>query len=74
MVKNVFTQTVLTVRAWVWAQEQEMIYKVVVQAVLIYGRKIWVVIFEMLKVLKDFHYRMSRQIVGKTNRSTVERE
>ena len=41
---------------------QAMMYKVVFQAVLLYGRKIWVVTYRMMTVLYIFHLRISRQI------------
>ena len=43
---------------------QEMIYKAVVQAVLLYSRKIWVVTDVMIMVLEGFHNSISRRIVG----------
>ena len=45
MATKVMTNTVATVQTWV------MIYKAVVQMVLLYGSKSWVVIEAMLKVL-----------------------
>ena len=38
-----------------WAQGA--MYKAVVQSVLSYGSKIWMVTGEMLKVLEGFHHR-----------------
>ena len=54
------TKTEETVRA------RGMIYKLVVQTVILYGRKIWVVTGEILKVLKGFHHRAARKITGMT--------
>ena len=43
-----------------------MLYKVVAQTVILYGRKIWVVIGVMLKVLEGFHHQAARRIAGMT--------
>ena len=40
-----------------------MMYKLVVQAVLLYGSKIWVVMDLMMTVLQGFHHRGSRSLV-----------
>ena len=45
---------------------QEMIYKAVVQAVLLYSRKIWVVMDVMIMVLDGFHNSIARRIAGMT--------
>ena len=45
-----------------------MMYKLVVQAVLLYGRKIWVVTDSIRTVLEVFHHRITRRIVGMTER------
>ena len=58
MVTKVFMRTVATVR------EQVVLYKVVVQMVLLYGNDRWVVTGAMLKVLEVFHYRVARRITG----------
>ena len=50
------------VQAWA------MIYKAVVQTVLIYGSEIWVVTEDILTVLEGFHHRVARQIVVNTAR------
>ena len=41
-----------------------MMYKAVVQAVLMYGRKIWVVTDDIMKFLEGFHHRTARRISG----------
>ena len=46
----VLMKAVATVRVW------EMMYNVVVQTVLLYGRNSWVVTDVMLKVLEGFHH------------------
>ena len=43
-----------------------MMYKAVVQKVLLYGSEIWVVMGEMLTVLEGFHNGVARRISGKT--------
>ena len=48
----------------VWAQE--MMYKEMVQTVLLYGRERWVVTEVMLTVLEGFNNQVARKIVGKT--------
>ena len=45
-------------------QEWEMVYKVVVQMVLLYGSDSWVVTEAMLKVLEGFHHRVAHRIAG----------
>ena len=46
----------------------EMIYKVVSQAVLLYGREIWVVTDAMMKVLEGICHKISIRVVGMTAR------
>ena len=53
-------------------QSRAMMYKAVVQTVLLYGRESWVVTNEMLKVLVGFHHRFYRQITGMTNHQVRE--
>ena len=45
---------------------QPMMYKMVVQAVLLYGSEIWVVIDAMMMVLEGFHHSIARRITGMT--------
>ena len=52
----------------VWAQE--MMYKEMVQTVLLYGRERWVVTEVMLTVLEGFNNQVARKIVGKTAQSS----
>ena len=47
---------------------QVVMYKAVVQVVLLYGSKIWVVMDTMMKVLEGFHHKISRWILGMTVR------
>ena len=56
VVAKVLTKTGATVRA------QEIIYKVVLQTVLLYESDSWVVTEAMLKVLEGFHHRVDRSI------------
>ena len=49
-------------------KDQEMTYKMVVQAVLIHGRKVWVVTDEMITVLEGFTHRIARRVAGMTAR------
>ena len=60
MVGEVVKNTGATVQSW------GMIYKSVVQLVLLYGSKSWVLMGAMLKVLELFHYQVARRIVGMT--------
>ena len=46
----------------VWAQG--MMYKAVAQLVLLYGREIWVVMGETIKLPDGFHHRATRWITG----------
>ena len=43
-----------------------MMYKAVFQSALLYGRDIWVVTGKILTVLKGFHHREVRRIIGIT--------
>ena len=47
-----------TVRAWA------MMYKAVVQTVLLYGSESWVIMNAMMKVLEGFHHQIASRIVG----------
>ena len=60
MILKILTKTVETVRACV------MVYNLVAQTVLLYGRNIWVVTGAMLNILEGFHHRAAIQIVGMT--------
>ena len=62
MVKKVMGKTGVTIKA------PKMMYKVVVQVVLMYGSEIWVVANEMMTVLEGLHHRISEQIAGMTER------
>ena len=53
---------------------QEILYKAMVQTVLIYGSEIWLVTGEVLKVLRVFHHQVDRLIAVKMDLSTVYRE
>ena len=46
-------------------------YKAVSQSVLLYCRKIWVVIGGILKVLEGFHHWVARYITGMTAKCRV---
>ena len=43
-------------------------YKVVAQSVLLYGREIWMVMGEILKVLEGFRHRAAQLIMGMTEK------
>ena len=62
MVEKVLGKTGMPIKAW------EMIYKLKVQAVLLYRSKRWVVTDAMITVLEGFHHRMARRIEGMTSR------
>ena len=62
MVSNVLRKTWAPLKDWV------MMYKSVVQAVLLYSRKRWVVTYEMMTVLEVFHNNIERRITGMTAR------
>ena len=53
---------------------QAMIYKAVVQTVLIYGSNRWVVTGSMLKFMDGFHHQVARRIPEKTAWCIVYRE
>ena len=48
-----------------------MLYKAVVQLVLLYGSYSWVVIGAVIKVLKVFNYQVARSIAGMTAQHTT---
>ena len=62
MVGNVVLKTGATVRV------RGMLYKAVVQLVLLYGSGRWVLTGAMLKVIEGSHHRGARRISGKTAR------
>ena len=45
---------------------REMLYKEVVQTVMLYGRDSWVVMEAMMKVLEALHHQIDSRITGKT--------
>ena len=58
MVVRLLESTRVSVRAW------EAMYNAVVQSVLLYGIKSWVVTGDMLKVLEGFHHQSAQRIKG----------
>ena len=46
-------------------RDREMIYKALVQTVLLYSRESWVITGEMMKVMEDFHHRIVRRLTGR---------
>ena len=61
------TKTWETVRL----QARVVLYKAVVQSVLLYGSKIWLVTGAMLKVLEGFHNQVVIIIMGMMERRTM---
>ena len=53
---------------------QQIMYEVLVQAVLLYGSKIWLVTDKMMAVLEVFHYMIARRITVITARKGSARE
>ena len=68
MVENVLGKTEATIKA------QEIVYKLLVQDLLLYGIKNWLVKDVMMMVLEIFHQNISRHIVGMTKRNGYSRE
>ena len=60
MVAKVLTRTGVTLQA------QEMLYKAVVNTVLLYGIESWMLTRTMLKVVERIHHWVGRGILGKT--------
>ena len=60
MVEKVLGKTGVPIKTWA------IIYKLLVQAVLMYGSGIWVVVDATVAVLEGFHHRISIQITGMT--------
>ena len=58
MVGKVVSKVGLEVLDW------GMLYKAVVQLVLLYGSDSWVVMGNILKVIEGFHHRLERSITG----------
>ena len=54
----------------VWARV--MMYKSVVQTLLLYGSESWVVTGAMLKVMEGFHHRLAQRIAGMSDRKVME--
>ena len=52
-------------------QAQGILYKAVVQLVLIYRSESWGVTGAMLKVIEGFHHRAERRITGMTEQRTT---
>ena len=50
-----------------------MMYKSVVQEVLLYVREIWEVTDTLMAVLEVFHHRMARRVMGMTTRKGDDR-
>ena len=53
-------------KTWVPIKSWAVVYKAVVQAVLLYRSEIWVIIDMMMTVMEGFHHRISRRIAGTT--------
>ena len=68
VVGKVVTKTGATVRA------QGILYKSIIQSVLLYGSNRWVVMGSMLKLLEVFHHWPVSRISGMTARRTIIRE
>ena len=51
---------------------QEMMYKAVVQIVMLYGSEIWVITDAMMKVLEGFCHQIDSMVVRKTTRRVGE--
>ena len=60
MVGKVVSKTGATVRA------RGILYKSVLQSVLLYGSESWVVTGDMLKVIECFHHQVARRMTGAT--------
>ena len=58
MVARVLERTGETMHA------QGLMYKAVAQSVILYGRKIWVMTGDILKVLEGFHHWAAQRITG----------
>ena len=53
-------------KTWVVVIAREMMYKAVVQTIMLYGGNSRLIADTMMKVLEGFHTRISRSITGKT--------
>ena len=49
-------------------RDKEIIYKAVVQTVILHGSKSWVITGEKMKVLEEFHHQILRRLTGNTDR------
>ena len=47
-------------------KSQAMVCKAVVQSVLMYGSKIWVITDAMMMILEGFYHRITRRVAGMT--------
>ena len=68
MIARLLERKGATVQAW------GGMYKELSQSILLYGREIWVVTREMLKLLTVFRHRAARQIMGMTSKRGAGRE
>ena len=68
MVGKVLSKT----RAKMW--ERGVLYKKVLQLVLLCRSDSWVVTGEIIKVLEGFHHKAARRITGMTDQRTTGRE
>ena len=50
---------------------REILYKAVVQTALIYGTGSWVITEAKMKVLEEFHHRIGRRFMEKTDRRII---
>ena len=55
-------------------QVRVMLYRAVVQTVLLYGREIWVVTGSIINFLEGLHNQVARRIVDKTSWRMVDGE
>ena len=53
-------------------RDREILYKLVVQTVLLYMRASWVITESMMEMLEVFNHQISRRLTGKTDRSIWE--
>ena len=55
-------------------QARGILYKAVVQLVLLYESESWVVTGEMIKILESFHHQVARRITGMAAQRTIDGE
>ena len=61
-------------KTWAPIKAQEMMYKVLVHNMLLFGIKRWLAMDTLMMMIEGFHHNISKQIVEMTDRNGDSRE